>query len=124
MAVNVYASSIAKSVFVWICLLLLIIAWYYSIIGVKIITNQGSLTNIPFIGKYIDTAIDTSINSIPVYGQAVSILLKVLKYGGMVAFTSIMGLLCIIETFWRPQRNIKKHDKEVSELAKQAYCKQ
>lgn len=124
MAVNVYASSIAKTVFVWICLILLIFSWYYSIIGVKIITNQGSLNNVPFIGKYLSNTVDNSIKSIPVYGTAVYILLQVLKYGGMITFASTMGLLCIIETFWRPQRNIKHHDKEVSELAKIAYCKQ
>lgn len=124
MAVNVYASSIAKTVFVWICLLLLIITWYYSILGVKIITNQGSLTNIPFIGKYLSDAVDDSIKKIPQVGPIVYVVFQVFKYGGMVAFASTMGLLCIIETFWRPQRNIKKHDKEVSELAKQAYCKQ
>ena len=124
MAINVYASSIAKTVFVWICLILLIFSWYYSIIGVKILTNQGSLNNIPFIGKYLSTTVDTSIKSIPVYGTAIHILLQVLKYGGMITFASTMGLLCIIEAFWRPQRNIKHHDKEVSELAKKAFCKQ
>lgn len=124
MTINVYASSIAKTVFVWICLILLIFSWYYSIIGVKILTNQGSLNNIPFIGKQLSANLDKGIKSIPGYGTAIYIILQVLKYGGMITFASTMGLLCIIEAFWRPQKNIKHHDKEVSELAKKAFCKQ
>ena len=95
MAINIYASSVAKSVFVWIYLILLMVGWYFTIVGVKIMSNK--LSNVAEKGiKYIPNA-----------GTAASVLYKVAKYGGIALFISSISLLILIELTWKPQRNIK-----------------
>ena len=121
MAINVYASSVAKSVFVWVCLVLLIIGWYFTIIGVKILSNKSAISDsIPYGDKAIDAA-EKAMMATGV-GTAGKVLLEVSKYGGIVVSVAAMSLLIIIELFWRPQRNFEHCDAEVTKLAKQSHC--
>ena len=122
MAINVYASSVAKSVFVWVCLVLLIIGWYFTIIGVKILSNKSAISDsIPYGDRAIDAA-EKALTATPGVGTAGKVLLGVSKYGGIVVSVAAMSLLIIIELFWRPQRNFEHCDAEVTKLAKQSHC--
>lgn len=122
MAINVYASSVAKSVFVWVCLVLLIIGWYYTIIGVKIISNKSAIgESVPYGEEAVDAA-EKAFTSIPGVGTAGKVLLEATKYGGIIVSVAAMSLLILIELLWRPQRNFKHCDEEVTKLAKQTHC--
>lgn len=123
MAINIYASSVAKSVFVWVCLVLLIIGWYYTIIGVKIISNKSAIgESVPFGEEAVDAA-ENAFTSIPGVGTAGKVLIGAMKYGGIIVSVAAMGLLILIELLWKPQRNFEHCDAEVTKLANQIQCK-
>lgn len=123
MAIDVYASSVAKSVFVWICLVLLIFGWYFTIIGVKILSNKSAIAKSAPYGEKVVNGVEKALTSIPGVGTTGKVLLGASKYGGIIVSVAVMGLLILIESLWRPQRNIKHCDAEVTKLANQTQCK-
>ena len=116
MVVNVYASSIAKTVFMVITLMILMIAWFYSIVGVRLLANRSAINNIPVVGTAAVQGIENGIKAIPVVGTGLSIGIEVMKYTGIVAFAITMAFLVIFESCWRPQRHLKKCRGKVTEL--------
>jgi hypothetical protein len=82
--VNIYSSSIAKTVFVWICLVFLAIGFIWSIIACKF---ESKLT----IG---DDSIGIKI------GKSIA------KHGGTVLSCVSWFLLIIYELAWRPYRHL------------------
>ena len=115
MATNVYASSVAKTVFVWISLILLFIAWMYSVSGAMISGNEQAIKGIPVIGPLLSKGFDKLIMATP-YGAAIKGLIGVAEYSGIFLFIITMGLLIIYELFWTPYSVLKGKDNQVNEL--------
>lgn len=116
MVVDIYASSIAKTVFMIIALIILFVSWYYTIIGVRILANRNAINNVPVVGKTIVQSTEKGIKAIPGVGTTVTTLIEVTKYGGIIGFCITMVFLIIFESCWKPQKYLKKCNEKVTEL--------
>ena len=112
MVVDIYASSVAKSVFVWICIIALFVAWYFSICGAKLIGNEESIKELPFIGKYLHDKGISMIKDIKPYGTILYALIKISEYAGIVAFIIAISFMMLCESAWRPYKWLKNVDNE------------
>lgn len=104
--VDVYASSVARCVFIWITLVIFIIGFIWN----YIIQRQLSSG----IGQAFDVVQDvgiTAVGFVPGYGTAISIgasALKWFKQNGGKALMAVSGLLILVyEAFWNPWRHLK-----------------
>jgi hypothetical protein len=104
MVENIYASSVAKTVFVWICIIALFIAWYFSITGAKLIGNEEAIQKLPLVGKYVHQYGIAAIKSIKPYGTLIYLAIKLAEYGGMIAFVIAISFMVLYESTWRPYK--------------------
>lgn len=104
--VNVYASSVAKTVFIWISIVLLIIGFIWDAIIRKKLSSG--------MGQAYDVVQDVSIAAVgfvPGVGTAVSVGATALKWfkqnGGKLLIGINMFLLIVYEAFWNPWKHLK-----------------
>jgi hypothetical protein len=126
--VDVYASSVAKSVFVWICIVIIMIGY---IMAIKNATRElnvfgkyeggGKRLNYGKIQKTKEMykvgkraavgAVATGVKFIPGVGTGVGIAMDLAlwwkDYGGRIIFWFGMFMLGLIEGAWRPYRHLK-----------------
>lgn len=112
MVVDIYASSVAKTVFVWICIIALFIAWYFSITGAKLMGNEEAIKNLPIVGKYVHQHGMSMIKSIKPYGTLIYALIKLAEYGGIAAFVIAISFMILYESTWRPYKWLKNVNNE------------
>ena len=98
--VNIYASTVAKAVFVWICLVCLVIGYIWTLIGRKFAGQQEGL-----VGKLSSMAL-----SFTPQGKAAEVGAWFGKNGGIILTSVSLFVLIIIEAFWRPHKYLKKVD--------------
>lgn len=106
--VNIYASSVAKTVFVWICIVLMAIGFIWSILSNK-------LQNKSVVGE----ALNGIMNSVTTFIPGVNVGKFFAEHGGSLLFWISWGLLVIFELFWRPYRHLSDVDSDkIDDLVK------
>lgn len=124
--VDVYASSVAKSVFVWICIVIIVIGYIKAIKnatrelnvfgdykGGKLNYGKVQKTKEMYkVGKRTATgAVATGVKFIPGVGTGVGIAMDLAlwwkDYGGRIIFWFGILMLGIIEGCWRPYKHLK-----------------
>jgi hypothetical protein len=117
---NIYASSVARCVFVWIAIVVFIIGFIWNFIVQKRLSSK--------VGEIADTVQDgliTAVSFIPGYGTAVGAGASALKWLGKYGGRALMGIsayfLLIYEAFWNPWRHLKgvKHE-DIKRLVEEA----
>ena len=112
---NIYASSVAKSVFVWISIVLMAIGFIWSLIANKPKNPMSNLQNIPGIGTALNGIMSAATTATPGLGVATLIA----KYGGLILFWVSWVLLVIYESFWNPHKHLKGvNNNEIEKLVK------
>lgn len=97
---SVYKNYVAKSVFVWICIVLMCIGFIWTMINVKQKTIVASVKSRAFsaINAITGTVADTVFQFKPMY----DIYTMMKAYGGYIVFLGSWFALCLIEALWRP----------------------
>ena len=106
--VNIYASSVAKTVFVWICIVLMAIGFVWSVLSNKTRNPMSTLQNIPGVG----TALNGIMGTVSASTSGVNVGMFFVKHGGSLLFWISWGLLVIFELFWRPYRHLSDVDSD------------
>ena len=119
---NIYAESVARSVFIWIALIFLVIGLVWdAIIKKRLSTKVGEIMN---VGQDV---LITGVGFIPGYGTAISIGATILKWlgqnGGKAMTIISLFFLFIYESCWRPWDDLKDATIHVPEVT-QAKSKQ
>lgn len=112
--VDVYASSVAKTVFVWISIVLMIVGLIWdTIIRKKLSSGFGQALDVTQ-----DVAI-TAVGFVPGYGTAISMGATAMKWfkqnGGRLLVGINVFLLIIYEAFWTPWKHLKDATIDVPE---------
>lgn len=120
---NIYASSVARCVFMWIAIVVFIIGFIWNFIVQKRLSTKA--------GEIADTVQDGIIvaaSFIPGYGTAVGAGASALKWLKNCGGKALMGIsaffILIYEAFWNPWKHLKgvKHEdiKKLVEAAKKS----
>lgn len=112
---SVYKSYVAKSVFVWICIVLMCIGFIWTMINTKQKNIVSSVKRRAF-SAITGTVADTVFQFRPMY----DIYTMMKAYGGYIVFLSSWFALCLIEALWRPYGALKgvSHD-EIQQIIDQ-----
>lgn len=124
--VDVYASSVAKSVFVWICIVIIMIGYISAIKNATRELNlfgdyKGGKLNYSKLQKTKEMykvgkraamgAVATGVKFVPGVGTAAGIAIDfklwLKDYGGRIVFWFGLFMLGIIEGCWRPYKHLK-----------------
>ena len=95
---NIYKKYVVKSIFVWICIVLMCIGWVLTIIQ----TNQKYKLN---LGTILNKTITSKNESqLDIKSKIKNIFTQ---YGGHIIFVGSWFALCLIEIFWKPYSSLK-----------------
>ena len=113
--VNIYASSVAKTVFVWICIVMMAIGFIWSVISNKTRNPVSNLQNIPGVG----TALNGIMGTVTAATPGLNVGAFFVKHGGSLLFWASWCLMVIFELFWRPYRHLSDVDSDkINDLVK------
>lgn len=112
---SVYKNYVAKSVFVWICIVLMCIGFIWTMINTK---QKGVVSSVKrrAFSAITGTVTDTVFQFRPMY----DIYTMMKAYGGYIVFLSSWFALCLIEALWRPYGALKDvSNKEIQQTIEQ-----
>jgi hypothetical protein len=112
---SVYKNYVAKSVFVWICIVLMCIGFIWTIINTK---QKGIVSSVKrrAFSAITGTVADTVFQFRPMY----DIYTMMKSYGGYIVFLGSWFALCLIEALWRPYGALKDvNNKEIQQTIEQ-----
>lgn len=113
---DVYKNYIFKSIFVWICIVLMFMGWVLTIIQTKnkniISIMKKDTKNIiqKGISNIANTISKTNDKIGEVIGGVPELITIFKNYGGHILFISSWVALLAIEIFWRPYNILKNVD--------------
>ena len=102
--VNIYASSIARCVLIWISIVLLFIGLIWNFIAKKIEEKQGMGEDIALTAMGFVPGAGTAISVVGGIGKAIR------NHGGKVLIFVNAALLLLYEAFWHPWKHLPKYN--------------